>query len=76
MYRLLVTGQRSYIVGKDDVLKGGKARKFPAGPEIREEVELFPSKTVYEVTDSCGKELDGRTDINVIEIVKEKKGKK
>ena len=73
MHRILITGQRSFIVAKEDVIKGGKLRSYPAGKDTRHEVELSPSKSIYEVTDKCGKELSTYADVNVLEVIKEKK---
>jgi len=75
MYRILVTGQRSYIVGKDDVLKGGTRRSYPVGGGKREEVELAPGKIIYEITDACYKILKDCTDVMVVEQIKETKKK-
>ncbi|CAM5998854.1 unnamed protein product [Sphagnum balticum] len=59
---------RSYIVGKEDVIKGGKLRSYPAGPSIREEVELSAGNTIYHVTEKCGKLLASCGDVFVIRI--------
>ncbi len=57
MWKIMNNGRRSFIVGKEDVIKGGVKRVYPAGPTTREEVELRPGNYVYEVTNECGKML-------------------
>ena len=74
MYEIMIRGVgpkgegRSYIVGKNDVIKGGKLRTYPAGPNIREEVELSAGNTIYHVTDKCGKLLSTCPDVFVLRI--------
>lgn len=63
----MVQGKRSYIVGKGDVIKGGLKRVYPAGPTMREEVELRPGNYVYEITNECGKVLQSFLDIFIME---------
>lgn len=67
MWKIMNNGRRSFIVGKDDVLKGGVKRVYPAGPTTREEVELRPGNFVYEITNECGKTLEDFHDIFVME---------
>ena len=67
MWKLMNNTQRSFIVGKDDVLKGGLRRTYPAGPTIREEIELRPGNYIYEVTDECGKTLSSFFGIFIME---------
>lgn len=77
MYRIMNSSSRTFIVGSDDVLKGGE--KFEsrqvAGKKIMS-VRLHPGKEIFEVTDKLGKELSTYQGIIVVEAVKEtKKGK-
>lgn len=68
MWKILVTGKRSFIVAKEDVIKGGIQRSYPAGKTIRHEVELAPGRYPYHITNECGKVLESFPDINVIEM--------
>lgn len=68
MYEIMNQGKRSFIVGKEDVIKGGIKRVYPAGPTMREEVELAPGNVIYQVTDECGKMLRGYKEIFVLRI--------
>jgi hypothetical protein len=72
MYKILVTGTRSFIVGEKDVVKGGKRNVYTYAQGSTVTVTLEPSKSVYEVTDYCGKLLSEFSDINVIEKIKDK----
>ena len=73
-YEIMIKGAgpngmgRSYIVGKEDVIKGGKLRSYTAGAGIREEVELSAGNTIYHVTDKCGKLLSSYSDVFVLRI--------
>lgn len=67
MWKLMNNTQRSFIVGKDDVIKGGLRRTYPAGPTTREEIEIRPGNYVYEVTDECGKMLSTFKGIFIME---------
>lgn len=67
MWKILITGRRSFIVGREDVIKGGIARSYPAGQTTRHEVELAPSRYPYHITNECGKILEDFPDINIIE---------
>ena len=59
---------RSFIVGKDDVIKGGIPRIYPAGPTTRHEVELQAGTNIYTITNECGKILEKYPDVMVIRI--------
>lgn len=67
MWKILITGRRSFIVGKEDVIKGGIERSYPAGQTTRHEVEMAPSRFPYHITNDCGKVLESFPDVNVIE---------
>jgi hypothetical protein len=68
MYEIMNNSKRSYVVGKDDVISGGIARIYPAGPTTRHEVELPPGNKIYKVTDECGKLLLTHQGIFVLRI--------
>ena len=59
---------RSFIVAKEDVIKGGIPRTYPAGPTIRHEVELQAGPKIYTITNACGKILEKYPDVMVIRI--------
>lgn len=71
MYKIMINGKRSFIVDKKDVLKGGIERVYNVGGQKRIEVELAPGKFIYEVTDRCGKDLETREDVFVVEKIKD-----
>ena len=76
MYKIMNNSQRSFIVGAEDVIKGGErfnSRKIQDKQIVS--VKLHPGKEVVEVSDKLGKELSTYQGIVVVEIVKEKKGK-
>lgn len=75
--KIMIQGQRSFIVGREDVIKGGTVRSYPVGgqPKPKEEVELAPGKTVYTITDACFNTLKSYSDVTLIEKVKEEKKK-
>jgi hypothetical protein len=60
---------RAMYVNADDVLKGGQAS------HKKTEKILPAGKSIYEVTDKLGKQLQAYDGFMVIEIVKEGKGK-
>ena len=67
MWKILIIGRRSFIVGREEVLKGGIHRSYPAGETTKHEVELQPSRYPYHVTNECGKKLESFGDVNIIE---------
>lgn len=72
MHRIMITGKRSFIVDRKDVLKGGTERVYVVGANKRIEVELAPGKFIYEVTDKCAKDLSTREDVFIVEKLKDK----
>lgn len=72
MYKILITGQRSYIVGEADVVKGGRKIEFNYASGKTVNVVLAAGKDVYQVTDRCGKMLETCLDVNIIEKIKDK----
>ena len=73
MYKLMIVGNgpkgqgRSFIVAREDVLKGGKERVHNVGKDKVVDVELIPGRGIYEVTNKCGKFLETFADVNVLE---------
>jgi hypothetical protein len=71
----MVQGNRSFIVNKKQVVKGGNQKTYPIGGGVREEIELAPGKEIYTITDEGYEILKDFSDITIVEHLKEGKKK-
>ena len=79
MYKIMNSSKRSFIVGAEDVVKGGEQFVSRTKSDTKEKVisvRLAPGNEVYEVSDTLGAMLATYAGIVVVEKPKAiKKGK-